>query len=114
MQVYTGIVQKGDKRAAALGFPTVNIPLEDANVSGIYAARVKVGEEKYDGVAYADPRRKQLEVHLFDFSADLYGWNITIELFKKIRESKKFADDASLCEAISQDVVSVREYFARL
>ena len=114
MQTYKGIVQKGSKRGTALGFPTINIPLDDANVSGIYAARVKVGEEEYEAAAYADQKRKVLEAHLLDFSRDLYGWNVTIELLKKIREAKKFGNDKVLREAIAHDVTSVREYFAHL
>jgi riboflavin kinase/FMN adenylyltransferase len=111
---YSGIVQKGGKRATALGFPTVNIPLDDADVSGIYAAKVKVGEEEYEAVAYADRKGKKLEAHIFDFAADLYGWKITIELLKKIRESKKFRDDVEAKRAIADDAASVREYFAHL
>ncbi len=111
MNSFTGIVQKGARRGAALGFPTINIPLEDADVSGIYAALVKVGEEKYEAAAYADPRRKLLEAHLLDFSADLYGWNVTIELLKKIRGSKKFSDETALRAMIAGDIVAVRTHF---
>ena len=97
-----------------MGFPTINIPLDDADVSGIYAARVKVGEEEYEAAVYADQKRKLLEAHLLDFSADLYGENVTVELLKKVREAKVFANDKDLREAIAHDVTSVREYFARL
>ena len=45
MDTYTGIVEGGSQRAAGLGYPTINIPLADTEVSGIYAALVKVGEE---------------------------------------------------------------------
>ncbi len=114
MQVYTGIVQKGRQHATALGFPTVNIPLDDATVSGIYAAKVKVGEEEYEAVAYADRKGKKLEAHIFDITTDLYGWKVTITLLKKVRESKKFTDDAQAASAIAADVASVREYFAHL
>jgi len=113
MAVFGGIVQKGARRGTVLGFPTVNIPLGDASVSGIYAATVKVGEETYEAVAFADPRRTILEAHLLDFSADLYGWNVTIELLKKIREGKKFPDDAALRAAIAGDIAAARAYFKR-
>jgi riboflavin kinase/FMN adenylyltransferase len=111
MQVYTGIVEKGGKRATALGFPTVNIPLADDSVSGIYAAKVKVGEEEYDAVAYADQRGKKLETHLFDFSADLYGWNIRVELLHKLRDEKRFPDDTHARDAITKDVKKAQAYF---
>ncbi|MDO8514418.1 MAG: riboflavin kinase [bacterium] len=125
MTSYTGIVRKGTQRAAELGFSTINIPLDDASVSGIYAAKVKVGanpaepdarpegfrEEEYEAAAYADQKRKVLEAHILDFSKDLYGWNVKIELLKKIREHKKFTDDKTLQKAIAEDIKSVREYF---
>ncbi|MDO8562040.1 MAG: riboflavin kinase [bacterium] len=111
MHSYTGIVERGGGRAAMLGYPTVNIPLEDSAVSGIYAARVKVGDAEYLAAAFADQKRKLLEAHLLDFSGELYGKEITIELYEKIRESKEFPDDTKLREAIAEDIVKVREYF---
>lgn len=111
MSLYRGIVEKGTKRAAELGFPTINIPLNDKTVSGIYAAKVKVGEEEYEAAAYADQKRKVLEAHLLNFSKDLYGWNVKIELLKKIREHKKFADNTNLRAAIAADIAKVKKYF---
>jgi len=113
MKVYTGIVEAGSKRAAALGYPTINIPLADTDVSGVFVALVKVGEEKYEAAAFADQRRKLLEAHLLDFAKDLYGWNVKIELLKKIRENKKFTDDETLRAAIAGDVAAVRAYFTK-
>ncbi len=113
MSIYSGIVEAGSKRAAALGYPTINILLNDESVSGVYVASVKVGEEEYEAAAFADQKRKVLEAHLLDFSKDLYGWNVKIELLKKIRENKKFADDESLREAIAGDVAAVQAYFKK-
>ncbi len=112
MKQYLGVVEKGKKRATPLGFPTVNIKLEDATTSGIYTARVKVGEEEYSAAAFADPRRKLLEAYMLDFSPrELYGEEITIELFEKIRDSEMFENDTKLRAAIDADVKKVREYF---
>ncbi len=111
METFTGIVQKGSRRAEELGYPTINIPLETKDVSGVYVAIVKIGEEEYEAAAFADQKRKLLEAHILDFSKDLYGWNVKVQLLKKIRESKKFVDDESMRRAIAQDVEHVREYF---
>ena len=113
MNAYTGMVTAGSKRAAALGYPTVNIPLDDASISGSYVAMVKVGEEEYEAAAYADQKRKVLEAHLLDFSADLYGWNVTIKLIKKIRDHRRFTDDQSLQKAIAGDIAAVRAHFGK-
>ena len=111
MTVYSGIVQKGKQEGEGLGFRTVNIPLTDTAPSGVYAAKVKVGEEEYEAVAFADQVRHLLEAHIIDFTADLYGWNVKIELLKKIRNRKKFKDDVALKAAIAKDVKDVRQYF---
>ena len=83
-------------------------------VSGIYAALVKVGEEKYRAAVFADGKRKVLEAYILDFSADLYGWHVTVELLKKIRESKTFPDDTKLKKAISEDIEAARRYFEKV
>ena len=111
MATYTGIVQKGHQEGDVLGFRTINIPLSDAEPSGVYAAKVKIGEEEYEAVAFADQVRHLLEAHIIDFTADLYGWNVKIELLKKMRDRKKFANRQALKEAIAQDIVHVRQYF---
>ena len=113
MDTYIGIVQQGSKRAEALGYPTINIPLADVGVSGIYAALVKVGEEEYEAAAYADQKKKILEAHLFDFSKDLYGWNVKIQLLKKVREYRKFGSDADEQKTIDADIAAVRAYFMK-
>lgn len=113
MDIFTGIVQAGSKSAAALGYPTINIPLTDEGVSGIYAALVKVGDEEYEAVAYADQKKKLLEAHIFDFSKDLYGWNVKIRLLKRIREHRKFTSDTEQKEVIDGDIRAVRAYFRK-
>ncbi len=101
--IYVGTVQQGARRAVALGFPTVNISLTDNLVSGIYAARLKVkpDESSYMAAVYADQKRKVLEAHILDFTDDLYGCEIEINLLHKIRDSKRFENDAALRAAIS-------------
>ncbi len=112
MNIYTGIVQQGEKRASGLGFPTINISLEDTEVSGIYAAHVKIGGEEYAAAAFADPKRKLLEAYMLDFPPrELYGEEVTIELFEKIRGSEMFENDTKLRAAIAADIENVRKYF---
>jgi riboflavin kinase / FMN adenylyltransferase len=109
MHTFRGIVQKGTKRAAALGFSTINISFQDANVSGIYAARVNIGQEEYAAAAFADPKRHTLEAHLLDFQPrELYGEEVTIALVEKVRDSKAFENDADLRNAIASDIEKVR------
>jgi cytidyltransferase-like protein len=112
MQTFTGVVIQGEKRGKALGFPTANIPYHDPDVSGIYAARVEVGDSSYLAAVYADHSRGVLESHLLDYTGDLYGTTITVRLYKKIRDSKQYSTDAELMRAIADDIQTIRAYFA--
>lgn len=112
---YTGVVEQGTGYANVLGFRTVNIPLSDESIEGVYAARVTVKEGKapYMAVAFANQRRKILEAHILDFNDDLGGMSITIELCEKMRETKKFDTEPELRAAIADDVEKVRAYFKK-
>lgn len=100
---------RGGERARALGYPTVNIPINE-HLSGVFVARVHAGGALYEAAAFADSARKLLEAHLLDYSGELYGEEVLIELLHKIRESEKFDDDELLKAKIAADVESVRAY----
>lgn len=110
--IFTGIIQHGNGTGKKLGFPTLNIPLEDESVSGIYAAIVTIKGSEYRAAAYADTRRKLLEAHLLHFEDNLYGLEATIELKKKIREDMRFDDEIELKKAIAVDIEAIKAYFA--
>ena len=116
MGIFSGIVQKGTSRGAALGFPTANIPLHNPEPSGIYAARVTVkkGEAPYMAAVFADQKRKLLEAHILDFSDDLYGQHVTVELHKKLRDVEMFENDEKLRATITEDIKKTRGYFESL
>ena len=109
---YSGIVQEGEKRGRALGYPTANIPLEANSVSGVYAATVTFRGKEYPSAVFADQKRKILEAHLLDFSDDMYGEVISVELGEKIRENRSFKDDMALREAIARDIQAIRKQFS--
>lgn len=111
---FSGIIQKGDGRGKALGFPTINIPVDDETLSGIYAAIVTIKDSTYNAAVYADTRRKLLEAHLLHFNDDLYGMEVSIELKQKIRDDERFTDEHTLKEQIKQDIVAIEEYFKNL
>jgi riboflavin kinase/FMN adenylyltransferase len=110
MQTYTGVVQQGAKRGAALGFPTANIPLDDPDLSGIYVGRATVSGNSYGAAVYADRGRSILEVHLLDFAGDLYGITISVEILAKIRDGVHFENDTLLKVAIAEDIAHARGY----
>jgi riboflavin kinase / FMN adenylyltransferase len=116
----TGEVIAGDKRGRDLGFPTANLTL-DPNCRlryGIYAVRVGIGNEHYDGVASFGRRpmfataTPLLEVFLFDFAGDLYGRSIDVAFIGFIRDEMKFAGVAELVAQMGRDTAEARTMLA--
>lgn len=103
-----GIVERGERRGAALGFPTANIAFFDEAISGVYAARASVDGKEYVAAVFVDPARRVLEAHLLDFAGDLYGIELQVALLGKIRDGVHFEDDVTLKEAIARDIEAVR------
>jgi riboflavin kinase/FMN adenylyltransferase len=117
----TGRVAHGDKRGRIIGFPTANIYLHRKVVPlwGVYAVKMfGVADEAIYGVANIGNRptvdgggRTLLEVHLFNFSADIYGKQVEVEFVKKLRDEKRFASFDLLKEQIMLDARQAREFF---
>jgi len=98
-----GRVEHGDARGRQLGFPTANLHLGEflRPATGVYAIRAGVAEGAdtrwIDGVANVGRRPTFhaeddviLEAHLFDFSGDLYGKHLRVQLIDRLREEQKF------------------------
>lgn len=120
-----GHVVQGDKRGRTIGFPTANLDMNDYlhPAFGVYAVRVEVGEDSsrkvYDGVANIgrrptfDKEDVTLEVFLFDFSGNLYGDVIVVEVVDFIRPEQKFDGLDALKAQIATDCQSARALLAR-
>ena len=94
-----GIVQHGDKVGRTIGYPTANIEMGSylRPRYGIYAVRGRLADGRVlDGAANLgirpsfNPPKELLEPYFFDFSGDLYGQNIEVELHHFIRPEAKF------------------------
>ena len=117
----TGTVVPGERRGRALQFPTANLGLDpDCGLKyGIYAVRARVENEVRDGVASFGKRPTfddgppLLEVHLFDFSGELYGKAIDVAFLGWIRAEAKFAKVADLVARMEEDARLAREALAR-
>lgn len=113
-----GAVVRGDQRGRTLGFPTANVDF-DAGMAipknGVYAVRTAVGKNTYPSVANVgtnptfDGAHRHMEVHLFDFSDDIYGAPITVDFFAKLRDEKRFATAAALVRQIEEDKAAARQ-----
>ena len=116
----SGRVVHGRKLGRELGFATANVQLKHNRppLSGIFAVRVHgVGTSSRPAVASLGVRptitasgRAVLEVHLFDFSADLYGAHMRVEFLHKIRDEEKYSDVAALKAQIERDCEAARTF----
>lgn len=120
------VVEHGDARGRTIGFPTANMHLNDSDplAFGIYAVRVKVLEAgvaalSRGGVANFGIRpmfrtsRPLLEVHLFDFSGDLYGKELVVEFVAWMRPEAKFDGLEALIKQIEADAEAARIVLGR-
>ena len=114
-----GRVERGDQRGRTIGFPTANVSLEGylEPALGVYAVRVELGGRQYDGVANFgrrptfDKKDVLLEVHVFDFSGDLYGQPIVVAFTHFLRPEMKFPGLEALKAQIARDCQAARQTF---
>jgi len=109
-----GIVQKGRQVGKKIGFPTCNIDIKDYVLAkpGVYAVRVlRKNNSKYiKGIANLgyrptfNQKKILLEVHLFNFSGNLYNKYLSVEFLKFIRKEKKFKNVNQLRAQITKDL----------
>jgi riboflavin kinase/FMN adenylyltransferase len=117
----SGQVIHGDKRGRELGFPTANLTLDAACGlrHGIYAVRVGLDGQRYDGVASFGRRPMfdsgvvLLEVFLFDFSGDLYGRDMDVAFIAWLRAEEKFTSVDDLIRQMQDDARGAREALSR-
>ena len=97
-----GEVVKGNGIGKTIGFPTANILIKNKwkllPSDGVYAVKVNINDRFLKGMMNigqkptVDGKCKSLEVHIFDFSNDIYGKAIKVKVIKRIRDEKKFKD----------------------
>lgn len=117
-----GIVVHGDKRGRTLGFPTANVQHMDGcfiPATGVYAVRILVQNVWHNGVCnvgykptFKDPNNKQLtiEVHIFDFDKNIYGEEVVVGWYKRIRSERKFNGIDELIAQIELDKQAAIEF----
>ena len=117
----SGRVIRGQSLGRKLGYPTANVDLRrrQSAVMGIYAVRVHGLDGVRDGVASVGTRptfgggRPVLEVHLFDFDADIYGRYIDVDFIARLRAEEKFDSPEALVEQMHVDADNARAVLGR-
>ena len=116
----SGRVMHGDKRGRELGYPTINLDLHRLRspVEGIFVSRVcGLGAKAQPGVTSIgnrpmfDGRKMLLETHLLDFSGDVYGAHVSVELLQRLRGEERFTSTRDLQNQVECDIAEARKYF---
>jgi len=118
----TGIVEHGRRvGTSVLKVPTVNLRLPPEMALppyGVYAARVLANGHSYIAATnigvkptFVNAGAPTIEPHLLDFTGDLYGRLIHVELHKFLRPEMRFDDTAKLRAAIDQNIRETQEFF---
>lgn len=110
-------ITRGEQQGRTIGFPTVN--LDDPTImksyhKGIYAARVLIENTLYCGALFYGPRlvlgetQDVLEIHILNFSQDVYGKKVRFAVLAYIREPANFSSLDDMKIQIQDDCASVQ------
>jgi len=97
----------------SLGFATANLDKVNLDIAhGVYVVRVRVNEREYRGLlhfGYLETFKlgPSVELYLKDFTGNLYGVTVEVEIVKKLREVRRFKDSTALREQIYRDVAAL-------
>lgn len=118
-----GRVVKGEGRGKKLNFPTANVLPDDPDKiipkDGVYAVSVLINGEIRGGMLNIGTNptfenlERTIEVNIFDFDRDIYGADIEIEFFERLRDEMKFKSPEDLCSQLKKDRVAITEILSR-
>jgi riboflavin kinase/FMN adenylyltransferase len=112
-----GKVIWGTGRGKKLGCPTANLEIPNGLYpkTGVYAVEAILGKKTYPGVANVgyDPTFGEnplsVEVHILDFTRDIYGEEIQLIFLERIRDEETFEDPDSLVRQMRKDIDVARK-----
>lgn len=116
-----GRVVQGAGRGRGLGFPTANVGALQVMSPGfgVYGGRAWVGGESYRAAVNVGPNptfgesQVKIEAHLLDFDGDLYERELEVELWFRIRDTKRFGSVGELTEQLHRDLAVLRSHAGR-
>ena len=109
----SGTVVHGDKLGRTINYPTANLAIEKNKIipkTGVYLVKVILESKQYFGMLNIGKKNKKIEVHIFDFSDDVYDSDIKVEFLKRIRDEKQF-DAYALKAQLKIDEENCRKMF---
>ena len=119
----TGIVTRGDGRGRTIGFPTANLAEIDVVIPapGVYAGIATLSGTPQGGTlhraaihigkspTFESGESTKVEVHLIDFSGDLYGQTLSVQLVDRVRGVQRFDSAESLVAQLRKDIQSAQQ-----
>jgi riboflavin kinase/FMN adenylyltransferase len=119
----TGKVVSGDRMGQKLGWPTINLASDHKLLpgNGVYASRVLLQSfpATFDCSTNVGTRptvyenyRRVVESHILDFKADVYGQQVELSFFTRLRDERTFPTVMDLSAQIGRDVEATRAYFS--
>ena len=110
----SGTVIDGEKIGRTINYPTANISFDKDKLipkPGVYAVTINVLNKSFNGMLNIGIQQQKIEVHIFDFSKNIYGLDIKIEFKKLIRSNIKFTNISQLKNQLIEDEKKCREFF---
>jgi riboflavin kinase/FMN adenylyltransferase len=119
----TGTIVKGKGIGKQIGFSTANLLIEESYKlipkSGVYVVKSTINNETLFGMMNigTNPtvggKFQSIEIHFFDFSQDIYGYKVKIELLKRLRDEQKFESLEALKNQLHKDKSNTLDYINR-
>ena len=118
----TGTIVNGKAIGQTIGYPTANIQVNsDLKLipgNGVYAVDVFVKDSQYFGMlnignrpTMNDSKDRTIEVHILDFSGEIYSEAITVKFIDKLRNEKQFIDIQELQNQLKEDEKFIRNKY---
>ena len=120
----TGIIVKGKQLGRTINFPTANLKIEEnyklIPQNGVYIVKSTINQKTVFGMMNigfnptVDGQNQTIEIHYFDFDADLYNQKIRVSLLHRIRSEQKFESVTLLKEQLEKDKKTATEYLKKI
>lgn len=115
-----GIVMKGNRFGRTLGFPTLNVTIDESMVSpanGVYVTYCNYNGIRYPSITnvgkrptVCDTTTRNMETHIFNFNKEIYGKEIRVEFLERLRGEIQFETVESLAVQIKSDCLTAASY----
>lgn len=110
----TGTVIHGDKIGRTINYPTANLQVKEHKLIpkvGVYAVKIILNSKQMFGMLNIGIKTNKIEVHIFNFSKDIYGEKIKVEFIKYVRDGVNFEDIQDVKMQLDKDSLDCREIF---